>query len=97
MENIPRLVPFGRIPRSPLLVLSRERVLDPSVDAARPSVNHLKTHPIPHDGDPHVNNDQSDDEDDDGVTMKEANVVPAVKTAKIKVIALDCEAIIVRT
>lgn len=103
VEALPRLSASGMIFRSPSLLINRDRVLDPLVHAMRPSANHLLSQPIPHDGEPRVIDgfDLADDwKYDDDVPVLEmvmANAIPAVKAEKVKIIALDCDAIIVST
>ncbi|KAF9260438.1 kinase-like protein [Marasmius fiardii PR-910] len=88
----------GRIFRAPSLATGRD--CDPSVDAARPSLVHLASLPIPHDGDPQVNeedeiaDDWKDKEDLPILEMEMASVVPFIRADKIKIIVLDCDAVL---
>ncbi|KAG7086305.1 hypothetical protein E1B28_002269 [Marasmius oreades] len=98
-KALPRLSSSGKIFRAPALTTGRDP--DPPINTVRPSLAHLASLPIPHDGDPQVceedelADDWKDEEDLPVLEMEMAPVVSCVEAGKIKVIALDCDAILV--
>lgn len=85
VENIPLLGRANRILRLPSLNLTPDQALDISTNTTSPAAAHLKTLPLPIDGDP--NETYDDDWDEAGAVdpcLTKAEVVPAAKAWLMK-------------